>query len=101
MAENPAFHDLLTQMGALHDKKNHDYAQDGNPYSNFECAAQIGECSVDTVFRVLIGVKLARLNELLKGKSPLFENIEDSKMDLTMYAALWTSYALWLKSDEE
>jgi hypothetical protein len=92
MAQNPAFRALLTRMGELHDKKNHDYAQDNNPYSNFEEAAANAGCSVDTVFRVLIGIKQARLKELLAGKVPNNEGIEDTKLDLTMYCALWVSY---------
>lgn len=79
-------------MAHVHDAKNSDYADDGNPYSNFELAATMAGCPVDTVFRVLIGVKMARLDELLKGKTPKHESIEDSLLDLSVYAALWASY---------
>jgi hypothetical protein len=92
-SRNPAFEDLLNHMSDIHDRKNKDYAEEGNPYSNFEFAAKIGGCSVDTVFRTLIGVKLARLDELLKGKSAQFESITDSQLDLAVYAALWASYS--------
>jgi hypothetical protein len=61
MAHNPAFHALLSRMGETHDKKNHDYAEDGNPYSNFEFAAQFAGVSVQQVFDVMIGIKQARL----------------------------------------
>jgi hypothetical protein len=95
VAQNPAFHALLKRMAETHDKKNADYAQDGNPYSNFEEAAANAGCSVDTVFRVLIGIKLARLKELLKGeKTAQNESIEDSKLDLAVYTALWVSYGM-------
>lgn len=94
MAQNPAFHALLARMAETHDRKNADYAQDGNPYSNFEEAAASAGCSVDTVFRVLIGIKQARLKELLKGeKTAQNESVDDSKLDLAVYAALWASYA--------
>ena len=89
---NPKFAGHLETMAAVHDAKNADYAQDGNPYSNFEMAASVAGCSVDTVFRVLIGVKLARLDELLKGKTPKHESIDDSVLDLSVYTALWASY---------
>ena len=85
---------LLKQMQETHDRKNEDYATAGNPYSNFQLAATIAGCSVDTVFRVLIGVKLARLDELLKGKVPRNESIDDSLLDLAVYSALWASYRL-------
>jgi hypothetical protein len=93
---NEVFHTLLQKMGELHDKKSHDYADTaaGNFYSNFEQAARVGGCSVDTVFRVLIGVKLARLDELLKGKTPHHESIDDSLLDLACYSTLWASWRI-------
>ena len=92
MANNPKFHALLAQMAEMHDRKNADYAHDGNPYSNFEQAAATAGCSVDTVFAVLIGIKLARLQVLLLGKTPNNESIQDSRLDLAVYSALWASY---------
>lgn len=101
MARNPKFEQLLQDMLALHARKNHDYAKDGNPYSNFEEAAQIAGCSVDTVFRALIGIKIARLNELIgAGKTAQNESVQDSRMDLTMYCALWTSYHAVMSYDD-
>ena len=92
MARNPAFDAHLEKMKDVHDTKNHDYAADGNPYSNFMLSATLAGCSVDTVFRVLIGVKLARLDELLKGKTPKHESVADSLLDLSVYSSLWASY---------
>jgi hypothetical protein len=90
---NPKFNALLQRMQDTHDKKNADYATAGNPYSNFEEAAATAGCSVDTVFAVLIGVKLARLKELVgNGKTPNNESVQDSRLDLAVYAALWASY---------
>lgn len=92
---NPKFAALTAEMNALHDRKNADYANDGNPYSNFEQAAQVaaGFSGVDAVFAALIGVKLARLRELTSaGKTPNNESIDDTRTDLAMYAALWASY---------
>lgn len=89
---NPKFDAHLERMRVVHEAKNSDYASDDNPYSNFELAAAVAGCAPDTVFRVLIGVKLARLDELLKGKTPNHESIDDSLLDLSVYAALWASY---------
>jgi hypothetical protein len=88
---NPKFDAHLDRMRAIHDAKNADYARDDDPLSNFTFAAGVAGCEVDTVFRVLIGVKLARLDELLKGKTPQHESVEDSLLDLSVYAALWAS----------
>lgn len=92
MANNPKFHALLKQMAEVHDSKNSDYSRDGEPYSNFKEAAAFAGCSVDTVFAVLIGIKGARLKVLLSGKKPNNESIQDSRLDLAIYAALWASF---------
>lgn len=92
---NPAFNALLDEMKEIHERKNSDYAQDGSPYSNFEFAAQTAGVTVDQVFRVLIGVKLARLNVLTaSGKEPNNESIQDTRKDLAVYAALQAAYEM-------
>jgi hypothetical protein len=97
MAHNPAFHALLSRMGETHDKKNHDYAEDGNPYSNFEFAAQFAGVSVQQVFDVMIGIKQARLLVLTQsGKEPNNESIEDTRLDQAVYATLKASYEDYL-----
>lgn len=94
MAANPAFEQVLQEMRELHARKNHDYAADANPFSNFEEAAAFAGVDADTVFRVLIGIKIARLKELqASGKAPANESVDDSRMDLIMYGALQRAYA--------
>ena len=90
---NLQFIDYLRQMRQVHDSKNHDYADVGNPYSNFEGAAQIAGVTVDTVFQVMIGIKLERLRQLVgTDKEANNESVDDSILDLANYAALWGSY---------
>ena len=90
---NARFHALLKKMAEMHDKKSADYATDTNYYSNFETAAVSAGVPVDAVFRVMIGIKLARLIELQgKGKVPKNESVQDSLLDLAVYAALYASY---------
>lgn len=93
---NPKFNSLLAKMQALHDRKNNDYASSGNPYSNFEFAARVSEIftdPVDKVFATLIAVKMARIAELTgAGKTPSNESLQDSRVDLSNYATIWTSY---------
>lgn len=86
---------LLDEIVALHEKKAKDYAHSGDPYSNFRKAAQIaaGFTGVDAVFATLIGVKLARIQELTQpGRVANNESLDDSFIDLTNYCAIWTSY---------
>jgi len=92
---NKTFNDLMEGIKELHDKKNHDYASDQNPYSNFEYAANLVmdfTDPVDQVFVAIIGIKLARLGQLLgKDKIPNNESVEDTMRDLTTYCGIWTA----------
>lgn len=90
---NPHFTNLLQDMQELHVRKNHDYAHDENPYSNFEEAADEAGLTVAEVFAALIGIKNARIRELERaGKTPTNESLMDSYMDRAMYVALDLSY---------
>jgi hypothetical protein len=94
-ASNSSFYEMLRRMRETHDRKQHDYAAEGNPFSNFEDAARVANVSVDEVFAVLIGTKLARINELVRSnKQPKNESLLDSYLDLAVYAALRAAYAL-------
>lgn len=103
MAHSPRFNRLLQQMAQLHAAKNHDYAKDSDPFSNFREAALVADGfeGLDAVFAVLIGVKLARLRELTRsGKTPNNESIADTRLDLAMYAALWAAATMPFSYDD-
>ena len=92
---NSSYQQLMIDAIELHDRKSHDYAQERNKYSNFTRAAELTgtfKDPVDQVFASMIGIKLARLAELLNGKEPKNESIRDSFVDLVNYAALWGSF---------
>jgi hypothetical protein len=94
---NPQFAFILKEMARICDSKSHDYAKSDNPYSNFEFAGELGamfNSPVDVAFATLIGVKLARLAELKKGKTPNNESVQDTHIDLANYAAIWASYGV-------
>ena len=88
--------EAVQRMGEVHDAKSHDYAKDHNRYSNFEFAAQLADefpDGPDRVFATMIGIKLARLAELLKNhKTPKHESIEDTFLDLSNYGVLWWTW---------
>lgn len=93
MSASPHFEALLNDMLELHRRKNHDYAHDQNPFSNFEEAAQEAGLTVDEVFKVMVGIKNARIRELERsGKTPANESLADSYMDRLMYCALQLAY---------
>lgn len=93
MPENIHFSNLLREMAELHARKSHDYAKNDNPFSNFEEAATEAGLEVNEVFRVMIGIKNARIRELEgNGKTPENEALVDSYMDRLMYGALQLAY---------
>lgn len=88
---------ILERIKEIHDRKNHDYAQEDNPFSNFERSGELISWFADPVhqsFAGLIGIKLARLAELLNGKEAKNESIDDSFLDLCTYCVLFHSYYL-------
>ncbi len=101
MNSSPHFQSLLDDMLHLHMRKNHDYAHDNNPFSNFEEAAAEAGVTVDQVFKVMVGIKNARIRELERsGKDPANESLADSYMDRLMYCALQFAYRRSQASNE-
>ncbi len=90
--ENHPVHGVLADMAALVASKASDYADNENVYSNFEGAARIAGVSVDVVFNVMIGIKMERLRQLMSGKVPNHESLDDTLMDAANYLALWQGY---------
>ena len=84
---------VFDRMRATVESKANDYADDANVYSNFEGAAHLAGITVDEVFMVLIGVKVERLRQLMSGKEANHEAIDDTRLDLANYAALWQGYS--------
>lgn len=92
-----SFTEILKRIQEIHDKKAHDYSQEGDRYSNFKRAAIIAEWfndPVDKVFATMIGIKLARKAELLNGKSPKNESVEDTFLDENTYSVIWHTWYL-------
>lgn len=92
VARIPDFMDSLDKMRALHLRKNQDYAQDSNPYSNFDFTEFVlshFKSDLDKSFVWPIATKLARLANLLDSKEPNNESIEDSFLDIAVYVLLW------------
>jgi hypothetical protein len=94
-----AFDKAQKLMRDIHNKKSHDYANSRDRFSNFRIAALIAGVSVDTVFRVMDGIKIARLIELLDSKKkPKNESIFDSILDKATYDTL--RLAFWIEQNE-
>jgi len=97
---NPYLASVILDVMKMHTSKAHDYATPENPFVNFEDVAMMAGTDVDTVFRQFIGVKLARLKNLLVGgKTPNNETIDDTRLDLAVYALLYLSYYRMVQDD--
>lgn len=73
--------------------KNHDYAEDRNPYSNFEFGAESAGITVEQGLLFLIGIKMARLKQLLvSDKTPNNESVEDTLEDTINYTAILKAF---------
>ena len=90
--ENHPIHGVLADMAALVESKANDYADSENVYSNFEGTARLTNSTVDEVFHVITGIKMERLRQLMTGKTPNHESLEDTLMDAANYFALWLGY---------
>ena len=91
---NPKFKALLDKMLELHEKKNSDYASDSDPYSNFSFAANFADVPLLKIYLTLVGVKAARLIELVGKKEPLNESINDTLLDFAVYATIMASHLM-------
>lgn len=92
----------LDEMQRVHDKKRFDYSSELDAFSNFRFAAEFSNVPPEFTFEVLLGVKQARLINLMsgEGKTPLNESILDTLLDRANYAALAYAYALSREADE-
>ena len=89
---------VFDEMQEVVESKAHDYAKNDNVFSNFEFAADVAGVTVEQEFAVMIGTKVARLRELLGGKTPNNESIDDTLLDLSNYAALCIA---WRRQQED
>jgi hypothetical protein len=82
----------LDTIKKIHKDKNDDYALDSNPYFNFDVQQYVMELfndPRDKVFASLIGLKLARIANLLnQSGQPKNESIDDSFIDFATYILL-------------
>lgn len=81
------FHDLLAEMGRMHDKKQADYGRDHDPFANVRATEDWGHPAwVGAMIRATD--KLKRLQKVAKGSSLSNEGAMDSMMDLAVYALI-------------
>jgi hypothetical protein len=80
---------VLNSCLELIKKKNHDYAEDSDIFSNFDFAAKTSGVSASQALMAIVGVKISRLSQLVgNGKEPVNEKIDDTIKDVINYMLL-------------
>lgn len=92
------FYEIMFDLMDLHNRKNHDYASDENPLSNFQRVGHLTDIydvwgwDVDSSVKVAVIYKLkqfdAFMNLLQEGKTALVEGVPDRLSDVSVYSVL-------------
>ena len=87
MSGDPRFHELLKQIGELHDKKQRDYGADEDPFANVRASERWGiEPWVGALVR--LNDKVHRLQQFAKKGELANESAEDSMLDIAVYSLI-------------
>ena len=94
------FHEILKELGELHDKKQSDYGRDNDPFANVRASEEWGVAAwIGALLRATD--KLRRLQALVQNGKLTNESAEDSLRDLAVYSiialVLYEQYTVDLK----
>lgn len=82
-----AFEKVIDEILALHKKKQSDYGRTGDPFANVRASEDFGiDGWVGAIIRA--NDKMRRLQKAAKGGTMANESVEDSMMDLSVYAII-------------
>ena len=86
------FHELLRELGDLHDQKQADYGKDDDPFANVRASQEWGvQPWVGAMIRLTD--KVRRLQRYAEKGSLANEGVEDSLKDISVYALI--ALVLW------
>lgn len=81
------FHEILTELGELHDRKQKDYGRGDDPFANVRASSEWGVPG--WVGALIRGTdKLRRLQSLIANGKLENESAEDSLRDLAVYSII-------------
>jgi len=84
---DPRFHQLLTEIGTLHDRKQADYGSNVDPFANVRASEDFGIPGwVGGVMR--LNDKVHRLKQFAQKGVLANESAEDSMMDIAVYSLI-------------
>ncbi len=86
------FHDILAQLGELHDRKQADYGKGDDPFANVRGSSDWNMPAwVGAMVRA--NDKIRRLQQYARTGTLANEGVEDAFMDLAVYAVI--AMVLW------
>ena len=88
---HPKFREYLKEMEEIHSRKNHDYADQQNPLSNFMTTSELIKGIPDSPFKIALSrmiEKVLRICQIAKKGNKVNENMQDTLMDLAVYSLL-------------
>lgn len=90
MARHPnsaRFHQLLKEIGELHDRKQKDYGADDDPFANLRASEKWG---IPPWLGALVRLndKVTRLQSFARKRQLANESAEDSMRDIAVYAII-------------
>lgn len=92
------YHELLEEIGELHDRKQADYGRGGDPFANVRASSEWGMASwVGAMVRLTD--KVRRLQSLATKGSLANEAAKDSFLDIAVYALI--AYVLYEEDEDE
>ena len=81
------FHELLEELGDLHDRKQSDYGTDDDPFYNLRASTAFGlEPWVGAMVR--LNDKINRVQSFIRKGELANESLEDSLRDIAVYAVI-------------
>lgn len=84
---NEKFNQILSEMQAMHDKKNTDYASKEDPLKNLKGCTRLG---LDPIMGTVIRMqdKVERIENFMRNGELVNESVRDSFLDLAIYSTL-------------
>jgi len=97
MTGDTRFHELLKQIGEMHDRKQKDYGSDDDPFANVRASQEWGvEPWVGALVR--LNDKVHRLQQFARKGELANESAEDSMLDIAVYSLI--ALILYREEDE-
>ena len=86
------FHEILSELGELHDLKQKDYGSGNDPFANVRASAEFGIPPwLGAVLR--LNDKVVRIKSFVRNGRLENEKVEDSLRDIAVYATI--ALVLW------